>query len=338
MAGEARLKKIRNIGIIAHIDAGKTTVTERILFYTGRTHKMGEVHDGQAVMDWMPEEQERGITITSAVTRCQWLGHDIHIIDTPGHVDFTIEVERSLRVLDGAIGVFCAVSGVEPQSETVWHQADKHQVPKIAFINKMDRLGANFFGAVDMIADRLGAKPLILQLPIGAEDSFEGVVDLVDQKAVYWDDDTLGVTYRTADIPPDYREEALRHRERLLETLSEIDDAILEKYLGDAEISREDIFRAVRQGTVSLKIVPLLCGSALRNKGVQGLLDAIVHFLPGPLDVSAVAGTNPATGAIEERQSRDDAPLAALAFKIMTEQGRKRVYVSVYSGVLREGD
>ncbi|MDP2800000.1 MAG: GTP-binding protein, partial [Deltaproteobacteria bacterium] len=337
MAGEGRLRKIRNIGIIAHIDAGKTTVTERILFYTGRIHKMGEVHNGQAVMDWMPEEQERGITITSAVTTCHWLGHEIHIIDTPGHVDFTIEVERSLRVLDGAIGVFCAVSGVEPQSETVWHQADKYKVPKIAFINKMDRIGANFSGAVEMMRERLGVRPAILQLPIGAEDSFRGIIDIIDQKSLYWDEGTQGAVIRHEEIPPDYREEALKQRNQLLETLSEIDDVILEKYLDDSEITRDDILRAVRQGTVFLKIVPVLCGSALKNKGIQSLLDAIVQFLPGPLDIKAITGVNPKTGETEERPGRDDAPLAALAFKIMMEQGRKRTYVRVYSGVLREG-
>ncbi len=337
MAGEGRLKKIRNIGIIAHIDAGKTTVTERILYYTGRIHKMGEVHDGQAVMDWMPEEQERGITITSAVTTCYWLGNEIHIIDTPGHVDFTIEVERSLRILDGAIGVFCAVGGVEPQSETVWHQADKYSVPKIAFINKMDRVGANFFGTVDMIRQRLGARPILLQLPIGAEDSFRGIIDIIEQKAIYWDESTHGVVYHYEEVPSDYREEFRIHRERLLETLSELDDALLEKYLADSEITKEEILQAVRRGTNSLEIVPVLCGSALRNKGIQPLLDAIVRFLPSPLDIKAVTGINPKTGQAEGRPSRDDAPLAALAFKIMMEEGRKRTYVRVYSGVLREG-
>lgn len=338
MVGEARLKKIRNIGIIAHIDAGKTTVTERILFYTGRIHKMGEVHNGQATMDWMPQEQERGITITSAVTTCHWLGHEIHLIDTPGHVDFTIEVERSLRVLDGAVGVFCAVGGVEPQSETVWHQADKYRVPKIAFINKMDRVGADFSGTVEMVRERLGAKPLLLQLPIGKEDSFHGVIDLIAQRAIRWDDRSQGAVYDYAEVPSHYQEEVHRSRDRLLETLSEVDDIILEKYLADSEISEEEIFRAIRQGTISLKVVPVLCGSALRNKGIQPLLDAIVRFLPSPMDIEAITGTNPKTGQREDRPSRDDAPLAALAFKIMLEQGRKRTYVRVYSGVLREGD
>lgn len=337
MVGEGRLRKIRNIGIIAHIDAGKTTVTERVLFYTGRIHKMGEVHNGQAVMDWMPEEQERGITITSAVTTCHWLGHEIHIIDTPGHVDFTIEVERSLRILDGAIGVFCAVGGVEPQSETVWHQADKYNVPKLAFINKMDRIGANFSGAVEMMRERLGVRPVLLQLPIGAEDSFHGIIDIIDQKSLYWDEGTQGAVIHYEEVPRDYREEVLRQRNQLLETLSEIDDVILEKYLDDSEITREEILRAVRQGTISLKIVPVLCGSALRNKGIQPLLDAIVQFLPSPLDIKAITGINPKTGETEERPGRDDAPLAALAFKIMMEQGRKRTYVRVYSGMLREG-
>lgn len=289
-------------------------------------------------MDWMPEEQERGITITSAVTTCFWSGHEIHIIDTPGHVDFTIEVERSLRVLDGAVGVFDAVNGVEPQSERVWHQADKYKVPKLAFINKMDRIGADFFAAVEMIKERLGARPLVIEIPIGAEDHFKGVIDLINMKAVYWDEATQGAVFSEEEIPENFQDEAMRHHDKLLEILSEHDDAILEKYLENAEIPKGDIIETIRKSTVELNLVPVLCGAALRNKGIQTLLDSIINFLPSPLDVGSVKGVNPQTGQFEERPSRDDAPLAALAFKIMTEQGRKRTYVRIYSGILREGD
>jgi len=337
MSGVKRLQKTRNIGIIAHIDAGKTTVTERILYYTGKSHKMGEVHDGEAVMDWMEQEQERGITITSAVTTCLWRDYDLHLIDTPGHVDFTIEVERSLRVLDGAIGVFCAVGGVEPQSETVWHQADKYRVPKIAFINKMDRLGADFSGAVDQMRDKLGARPLVLQIPMGSEADFLGVIDLLRMQAVLWDDSTLGLAYEFTAIPPEYEEQAKASRTGLLESLAELDDTIMEKYLADDVLEPEDLLPVIRQATLKLKMVPVLCGSALKNKGIQLLLDAIVDFLPSPLDVEAVAGHHPETGEKETRASSDNEPFAGLAFKIQIDQGRKLTYVRVYSGTVSAG-
>ncbi len=338
MAGENRIRQIRNIGIIAHIDAGKTTLTERILYYTGKTHKIGEVHDGQATMDWMPEEQERGITITSAVTTCYWKGKEIHIIDTPGHVDFTIEVERSLRVLDGAVGVFCAVGGVEPQSENVWHQADKYGVPKIAFVNKMDRLGADFHSTVEQMKDRLGAHPLILNLPCGSEDQFRGVFDVLAQKLIVWDESSKGMKFDMVPVPDEYREEVASAREALLESLAEVDDSIMEKYLGEEEISDREIHDAVRQACIGLKAVPVLCGSALKNKGVQPVLEAIVRYLPSPLDVPPVRGIEPDTGEDVERPCRDNAPLAALAFKVQMDQGRKMTYVRIYSGILRAGD
>ena len=268
MTKPGKINKLRNIGIIAHIDAGKTTVTERILFYTGRSHKLGEVHDGEAVMDWMVDEQERGITITSAVTTCPWKNHEIQIIDTPGHVDFTIEVERSLRVLDGAVGVFCAVGGVEPQSETVWRQADKYKVPKLAFVNKLDRIGADFFGTVKMMVARLKANPLILQLPIGIEDSFRGVIDLIQMQVIVWDDDNLGATFRTEELPANEKERAVAYREKLIETLADVDDSIMEAYLAETPIDNQALVEAIRKATISLKLVPVLCGSALKNKGV----------------------------------------------------------------------
>ena len=274
-----QLKKTRNIGIIAHIDAGKTTLTERMLFYTGRSHKMGEVHNGEAIMDWMPEEQERGITITSAVTTCSWLGHTINIIDTPGHVDFTIEVERSLRVLDGAIGVFCAVGGVEPQSETVWHQADRYKVPKIAFINKIDRIGANFDNAVQMMKERLGARPLILQLPWGLEEEFQGIIDLIKMKALLWNENDLGISVEEIHMPEEYQDRAIEQREKMLELLADYDDTIMEKYIAEEEIDIKSIKTAIREATIGLKLVPVFCGAALRNKGVQPILDSIVEFL-----------------------------------------------------------
>ncbi|WP_207683803.1 elongation factor G [Desulfonema magnum] len=333
-----KIDKIRNIGIIAHIDAGKTTVTERILYYTGRSHKIGEVHDGEAVMDWMADEQERGITITSAVTTCQWKGSDIQLIDTPGHVDFTIEVERSLRVLDGAVGVFCAVGGVEPQSETVWRQADKYHVPKMAFINKLDRVGADFFGAVSMIEDRLSANPLILQLPVGSEDNFTGVIDLIEMKQIVWDADTLGATYTTEEISSDYLDDALEYREKLIETVAEADDDIADAYLSEGEISKESLIDAIRKATIRLELVPVLCGSALRNKGVQPLLDAIVRFLPSPLDVPPVKGAHPETGDIIECGAREKAPLAALIFKVSMIEGRRLSYVRLYSGKMKAGE
>jgi elongation factor G len=335
--GEKRLSRTRNIGFMAHIDAGKTTVTERILYYTGRTHRMGEVHDGNTVMDWMLQEQQRGITITSAVTTCPWRDSYIHIIDTPGHVDFTIEVERSLRVLDGAIAVFCAVGGVEPQSETVWHQADKYKVPKLAFINKMDRIGADFFRAIQMMVDRLGAKPLLVQLPLGSEDQFEGVVDLLRFKAIIWHEENLGASFSEMEIPQEILPQASEYRKKLLETVAESDDALTEQYLEGEEFSEEVIKEAIRKETISLNLVPVLCGAALKNKGIQPLLDAIVDYLPSPLNIPPVHGTNPRTGHVEERTSTDDEPFSGLAFKITMDQGRKLTYGRIYSGILKTG-
>jgi len=332
-----RLKKTRNIGIIAHIDAGKTTITERILYYTGRSHKIGEVHDGEAVMDWMPEEQERGITITSAATTCEWLGHTINIIDTPGHVDFTIEVERSLRVLDGAIGVFCAVGGVEPQSETVWHQADRYGVPKMAFINKMDRPGADFENAVEMIRERLGATPLVLQLPWGQEEDFQGVIDLIKMQAIVWNEDDLGASFQEVAIPESYREAALRQREEMLELLADTDDSIMDKYLSEEEVDIQSIKGAIRQATIKLTLVPIFCGAALRNKGIQPLLDGIVECLPSPLDVPPITGINPKTKQPETRSATTKEPLASLAFKVAMDQGRRMTYVRIYSGTMKTG-
>ena len=333
-----RIKCIRNIGIIAHIDAGKTTLTERILYYTGKTHKMGEVHDGQATMDWMPEEQERGITITSAVVTCYWLGREMHIIDTPGHVDFTIEVERSLRVLDGALGVFCAVGGVEPQSETVWHQADRYRIPKIVFINKMDRLGADFWGTIKQIKDRLGAHPIILTLPFGSEESFQGVFDVIKEKWIVWDEASQGREFEERPVPEEHREEVSAARDKLLEALSEIDDGIMEKYLDEEPIDEKEIHEVIRRACIELRYVPVYCGSALKNKGVQPLLDGVARYLPSPLDIPPITGINPGTGDSEERLSQDSAPLAALAFKVQMDHGRKMTYLRVYSGVLKAGD
>jgi elongation factor G len=328
------IKNIRNIGIIAHIDAGKTTVTERVLYYTGRSHKIGEVHDGEAIMDWMPDEQERGITITSAVTTCHWKERDIHIIDTPGHVDFTIEVERSLRVLDGAVGVFCAVGGVEPQSETVWRQADKYHVPKIAFINKLDRIGADFFGAVEMMKKKLNANPLILQLPVGSEDDFSGVIDLIDMKQVIWEDETLGATFKKEDVPADLLDTARAHRETLIETVAEVDDGIMEDYVSEIPVTSEKLLAAIRKATVNLKLVPILCGSALKNKGIQPLLDAIVEFLPSPVDIPPTKGIHPESGQPVDCRANDSDPLAALIFKVSMIEGRKLSYVRIYSGTM----
>ena len=338
MSDKSKINRIRNIGIIAHIDAGKTTVTERILYYTGRSHKLGEVHDGEAVMDWMPDEQERGITITSAVTTCHWKEAEIQIIDTPGHVDFTIEVERSLRVLDGAIGVFCAVGGVEPQSETVWRQADKYKVPKMAFVNKLDRVGANFFGTVEMMKEKLHANPLVLQLPVGTEDDFSGVIDLIEMRTIVWDNETLGASYQIEDIPESMIDKARQYRDHLVETVAEQDDDIMEAYLSDAAIAPEVLQAAIRRATCGLKLVPVLCGSALRNKGIQPLLDAIVRFLPSPIEVPPIKGINPETGDTVTCKSSDTAPLAALIFKISMMEGRKLSFVRVYSGRLKAGD
>lgn len=337
MSKKTNIKDIRNIGIIAHIDAGKTTVTERVLYYTGKSHKIGEVHDGEAVMDWMPDEQERGITITSAVTTCSWNNHQIQIIDTPGHVDFTMEVERSLRVLDGAVGVFCAVGGVEPQSETVWRQADKYHVPKIAFVNKLDRIGANFFNTVEMMKDRLGAKPLLLQIPVGVEDAYSGVIDLVDMKQIKWDDDTLGADFRAYDIDPDLMEEAETYRDLLMETLAETDDRIMEAYLSEESVEKDEVMEAIRSAAINLELVPVLCGSALKNKGIQPLLDAIVRYLPSPSDVPAISGINPDTDEMVSCPSKENSPLVALIFKVSMIEGRKLSFVRVYSGKMRAG-
>ncbi len=332
------LKKTRNIGIMAHIDAGKTTTTERILFYTGVTYKMGEVHEGTAVMDWMPQEQERGITITSAATTCSWRDYRINIIDTPGHVDFTIEVERSLRVLDGAVAVFDAVAGVEPQSETVWRQADKYNVPRIAFINKMDRMGADYMMCVKSIVDRLGANPVPIQIPIGSEDLFMGPIDLIKMKAYVYKDDTLGADFIETEIPQELMPTALEYREKMIESLGDFDDEIMEKYLNGEEIGADIIVNALRRGTVELKITPVICGTAFKNKGVQQLLDAIVDCLPCPLDVPPMTGIDPDTGNEVLRKVSDSEPFSALAFKIMTDPFVGQLtFMRVYSGKLSAG-
>lgn len=337
MSKKNSIDKMRNIGIIAHIDAGKTTVTERVLYYTGRSHKMGEVHDGEAVMDWMADEQERGITITSAVTTCLWRDHEIHIIDTPGHVDFTIEVERSLRVLDGAIGVFCAVGGVQPQSETVWRQADKHKVPKIAFINKLDRIGADFFGAVTQLEECLGANPVLLQIPVGSEDDFMGVIDLLTMEQMTWDKNSLGAEFTRTPIDGDMLEQARQYREKLLEDVSEFDDKIMETYLEEGDVSKDDLAAAIRKATIALKAVPVLCGSALRNQGVQPLLDAIMSYLPSPMDVPPALGVHPKTKKEIQCTASEKEPLAALIFKVAMPEGRKLCYARIYSGKLIAG-
>ncbi|MEY4553833.1 MAG: hypothetical protein RL197_260, partial [Actinomycetota bacterium] len=334
------LNKVRNIGIMAHIDAGKTTTTERILFYTGITHKIGEVHDGAATMDWMEQEQERGITITSAATTCFWNKNQINIIDTPGHVDFTVEVERSLRVLDGAVAVFDGKEGVEPQSETVWRQADKYDVPRICFVNKMDKLGADFYFTVDTIINRLGAKPLVIQIPIGAESSFEGVVDIVQMKALTWRGDVeMGAKYEIEPIPADLQEKADHYRQILLETVAETDEALMEKYFGGEELTEAEIKGAIRKLTVNSEIYPILCGSAFKNKGVQPMLDAVIDYLPSPLDVPAIVGANPNNEEEEiTREPKADGPFAALAFKVMTHPFFGRLtYIRVYSGKADSG-
>ncbi|MFZ2087461.1 MAG: elongation factor G [Desulfobaccales bacterium] len=332
------LSRVRNIGFMAHIDAGKTTTTERVLFYTGVTHRMGEVHDGQAVMDWMVQEQERGITITSAATTCFWQEHRINIIDTPGHVDFTIEVERSLRVLDGVVALFDAVAGVEPQSETVWRQADRYGVPRLAFVNKMDRVGANFFRCLDMMRERLNANPVAVQLPLGEEDRFQGVIDLITMQAlVYPTEKTQGLEYDIAEIPAEYLELAQSQRGKMLEALAEVDDGIMELYLADETVPEDMIRQALRQGAVSLQLVPTLCGSAFKNKGVQPLLDAVVDYLPSPQDKPPVKGID-AKGEIAERSASDDEPLAVLAFKLLTDPYVGHLtFLRVYSGVLKAG-
>ena len=331
------LEKYRNIGIMAHIDAGKTTTTERILYYTGKSYKIGEVHEGNATMDWMEQEQERGITITSAATTCFWKDHRINIIDTPGHVDFTIEVERSLRVLDGAVAVFDGVAGVEPQSETVWRQADKYDVPRICFVNKMDRMGADFYRCVDMIIDRLGARPLVLSLPIGSENDFAGIVDLVQMKAIVWQGEDLGANFDTIEIPEDLKEKAAQYRLQLLEMAVEADDAIMEKYLAGEEISEADLRKCIRSGVMKTLFVPVLCGSAFKNKGVQPLLDAVVEYLPSPVDVPSISGTD-LKGVEVLRNADDSEPFSGLAFKIMTDPFvGSLTFVRVYSGIIEAG-
>ncbi|MFQ5849769.1 MAG: elongation factor G [Candidatus Binatia bacterium] len=338
MGRRLALDRTRNIGIMAHIDAGKTTTTERILYYTGINYKIGEVDEGTATMDWMLQEQERGITITSAATTCFWCDHRINIIDTPGHVDFTVEVERCLRVLDGAIAVFCSVGGVEPQTETVWRQADRYRVPRIAFVNKMDRVGADFFRVVQMIQDRLGACPLPIQLPIGAEEHFSGVIDLVRMKAVLWDEESLGAKYRVEPIPDNLMREAEEYRERMLETVADFDESIMQRYLDGGEITATELCRAIRKAGLDLKLVPVLCGAAFRNKGVQLLLDAVVDYLPSPLDVPPVRGRHPVYQREEERSPSDEVPFSALAFKIMTDPYVGTLtFFRVYSGILVAG-
>ncbi|MDR6287554.1 MULTISPECIES: elongation factor G [Inquilinus] len=332
------IEKYRNIGIMAHIDAGKTTTTERILYYTGKSYKIGEVHEGTATMDWMEQEQERGITITSAATTAFWRDHRVNIIDTPGHVDFTIEVERSLRVLDGAVTVFDSVAGVEPQSETVWRQADKYHVPRICFVNKMDRIGANFYRCVDMIKDRLGALPLVLNLPIGVENDYAGLVDLVENRAVIWEDDSLGANFHFAEIPDDLKEKAAEYRQTLLDTAVEMDDTVMEAYLEGTEPTPDQLRACIRKGTLAFKFVPVLCGSAFKNKGVQTLLDAVVDFLPSPLDVSQVEGHKIDSDETESRPTNDEAPFSALAFKIMTDPFvGSLTFARIYSGTLLAG-
>jgi elongation factor G len=332
------LEKTRNIGIMAHIDAGKTTTTERILYYTGVSHKIGEVHDGAATMDWMEQEQERGITITSAATTCFWNEHRVNIIDTPGHVDFTIEVERSLKVLDGSVAVFCSVGGVEPQSETVWRQADKYGVPRMAFINKMDRVGADFSRGVEMIRDRLGANPIPIQLPIGAEDLFRGVIDLVQMKAIIWENEAMGANYEVMEIPAELLDEAETAREVMLEEISSIDEVLMVKYLAGEELTIEEIKSGIRNATMALQINPVLCGTAFKNKGVQTLLDAVIDYMPSPLDVKPMPGVDPHTGAEVTRSADDSAPFAALAFKVMTDPFVGQLtFFRVYSGVAEAG-
>ncbi len=337
MKKQQNIEKFRNIGIMAHIDAGKTTVTERILYYTGRSHKIGEVHDGEAVMDWMEDEQKRGITITSAVTTCNWGKHQIQIIDTPGHVDFTIEVERSLRVLDGAVAVFCGVGGVEPQSETVWKQADKYRVPKLAFINKMDRIGADFFNVVEMMKEKLLANPVIMQLPVGKESDFNGIIDLIKMKKIEWDSDSKGANFFETDIPENMLEEALLYREQLIEAAADFDDEIMEKFLGEEEIPPELVINALRKATISLDAVPVFCGSALKNKGIQPLLDGVINFLPSPVDVPQTHGINPESGDEKLFEPTEKAPLSALIFKVSYIEGRKLSFARVYSGKLEAG-
>ena len=339
MARKTPLNRIRNIGIAAHIDAGKTTTSERILFYTGVSHKIGEVHDGAATMDWMEQEKERGITITSAATTCFWKDHQINLIDTPGHVDFTIEVERSMRVLDGAVAVFCSVGGVQPQSETVWRQANKYGVPRIVFVNKMDRIGANFYNVESQIANRLKARPVPLVIPIGAEDTFKGVVDLIQMKAIVWNDESMGAKYDIEEIPADLVEKANEYREKMVEFAAEQDEALMEKYLGGEELSTEEIKAAIKKGCLAMEIIPMLCGSSFKNKGVQTLLDAVIDYLPAPTEVADIRGVD---AKDEEKEisvkSTDDGEFAGLAFKIMTDPFVGQLtFVRVYRGSLESG-
>lgn len=340
MARTKSLDLQRNIGIMAHIDAGKTTTTERILYYTGVNYKIGEVHDGAATMDWMEQERERGITITSATTQCFWKDYVVNIIDTPGHVDFTIEVERSLKVLDGAVGVFCAVAGVQPQSETVWRQADKYKVPRVAFVNKMDRTGANFYRVLEMMNDRLGATPVAVQIPIGAEDKFQGVVDLIEMKGYIWDvEGDFGMKFKEVEIPADLKDKAAEYRAKMIETAVEADEALMERYLEGGEITNDEIKSALRKGTCALQFNPVLCGTAFKYKGIQKLLDAVVDYLPSPLDIPAITGINPETNQEETREASDDVPFSALAFKIMTDPYMGQLaYFRVYSGVFEAGN
>ena len=340
MERQYSLEKTRNIGIMAHIDAGKTTTTERILYYTGRTYKVGEVHEGTAVMDWMVQEQERGITITSAATTSFWRDCRINIIDTPGHVDFTVEVERSLRVLDGAVAILDAVSGVEPQTETVWRQADKYRVPRLVYVNKMDRIGADYYRCLDMLRDRLGAHPVPIQIPIGRESEFKGLIDLIDEVALVWDetDETLGKEYKKVGIPADMTEVVKEYREKMIEALAEVDEHLMEKFVGEEPISPEEIKAAVRKGTIAMKLFPVITGASFKNKGVQPLLDAVIDYLPSPLDIPAIQGINPDSREIEERKASDAEPFAALAFKIMNDQHvGQLVFLRVYSGTLESG-
>ena len=334
-----QIRRTRNIGIMAHIDAGKTTVTERVLFYTGRSHRMGEVHDGAATMDWMEQEQERGITIQSAATHCIWKNHRINIIDTPGHVDFTVEVERSLRVLDGAIGVFCSVGAVQPQSETVWRQANKYNVPRMAFVNKMDRTGADFYNVIEQMREKLKANPIPIQIPIGAEENFEGVVDLINMNAIVWDDESLGAKYEVVEIPAELQEKAEEYHKLMLENIADHDDELMEKYLMEEEISEEEINSAIRKATLARDITPVLCGTALKNKGVQVLLDKVIEYLPSPLDVDAVNGVDPKDPDKAMKRNPDvNEPFSALAFKIMTDPYvGKLTFFRVYSGTLEKG-
>ena len=332
------IEKTRNIGIMAHIDAGKTTTTERILYYTGVTYKIGEVHDGTAVMDWMPQEQERGITITSAATTCFWKDNRINIIDTPGHVDFTIEVERSLRVLDGAVAVFCSVGGVEPQSETVWRQANKYRVPRIAFVNKMDRVGADYFRVIKMMVERLQTRPAVLQLPVGAEENFKGVVDLISQKAILWDESTLGAKFRFEDVPADMKVLVHEYRDKLIEAAADFDETVMEKYMDGKQPTEDELRSAVRKGTIQMGITPVLCGSSFKNKGIQPLLDSVLEYLPSPIDIAAIKGINPDTEQEEERKADDNAPFSAIAFKIMTDPFVGQLtFFRVYSGYMAAG-